>query len=125
MILRPPRSTLFPYTTLFRSSRYKRAVRAWLLIVAGLVFVMVLVGGATRLTESGLSIVEWQPIAGTLPPLSAAEWQAEFAKYQATPQYQHVNRGMRLDEFKTIYWWEWAHRQLGRWIGAAFLVPFL
>ena len=104
---------------------YDRAVRAWLLIVAGLVFVMVLVGGATRLTESGLSIVEWQPIAGTLPPLSAAEWQAEFAKYQATPQYQHVNRGMRLDEFKTIYWWEWAHRQLGRWIGAAFLVPFL
>ncbi len=103
---------------------HQRAIRLWLLAIAALVFVMVLVGGATRLTESGLSIVEWQPVGGTLPPLSAAAWDAEFEKYRATPQYQHVNRGMRLDEFKTIYWWEWAHRLLGRLIGVAFLVPF-
>jgi cytochrome c oxidase assembly protein subunit 15 len=103
----------------------QRAIRLWLLSIAALVFVMVLVGGATRLTESGLSIVEWQPVTGTLPPLSPAEWESEFAKYQATPQYQHVNRGMRLDEFKTIYWWEWAHRLLGRLIGVMFFVPFV
>jgi cytochrome c oxidase assembly protein subunit 15 len=103
----------------------QRAIRLWLLAIAGLVFLMVLVGGATRLTESGLSIVEWQPVTGTLPPLSDAAWEAEFAKYRATPQYQHVNRGMRLDEFKTIYWWEWAHRLLGRVIGVAFLLPFV
>src|ERR1700692_2920850 len=83
------------------------AIRLWLLAIAGFVFVMVLVGGATRLTESGLSIVEWEPGAGTVPPLSAAAWHAEFEKYQATPQYVHVNRGMILDDFKTIYWWEW------------------
>jgi cytochrome c oxidase assembly protein subunit 15 len=102
-----------------------RAIRLWLVAIAALVVAMVLVGGATRLTESGLSIVEWQPVTGTLPPLSAAEWQAEFDKYRATPQYRHLNAGMRLDEFKTIYWWEWAHRLLGRVIGAAFLLPFL
>jgi cytochrome c oxidase assembly protein subunit 15 len=102
-----------------------RAVRLWLLAVAALVFVMVLVGGATRLTESGLSIVEWKPVTGTMPPLSQDAWQAEFDKYKAIPQFQLVNRGMSLDEFKTIYWWEWAHRLLGRVIGAAFLVPFL
>jgi len=88
---------------------HARAIRTWLLAVAGLVFVMVLVGGATRLTESGLSIVEWQPIAGTLPPLSPAEWQAEFEKYQATPQYRHVNRGISLDDFTD---WEHAERTL-------------
>jgi cytochrome c oxidase assembly protein subunit 15 len=102
-----------------------RAIRLWLVAIAALIAAMVLVGGATRLTESGLSIVEWQPVTGTLPPLSAAEWQAEFDKYRATPQYRHLNAGMRLDDFKTIYWWEWAHRLLGRVIGAAFLLPFL
>jgi cytochrome c oxidase assembly protein subunit 15 len=104
---------------------HARAIRLWLFAIAALVFVMVLVGGATRLTESGLSIVEWQPVAGTVPPLSAAAWQAEFEKYQATPQYVHVNRGMSLDDFKTIYWWEWTHRLLGRLVGAAFLLPFV
>jgi cytochrome c oxidase assembly protein subunit 15 len=104
---------------------HARALKLWLVAIAGLLAAMVLVGGATRLTESGLSIVEWQPVAGTLPPLSAAEWQAEFDKYQATPQYRHLNAGMRLDDFKTIYWWEWTHRLLGRVIGAAFLLPFL
>jgi cytochrome c oxidase assembly protein subunit 15 len=86
---------------------------------------MVLVGGATRLTESGLSIVEWKPVAGALPPLTGNEWAAEFEKYKAIPQYQQLNRGMSLNEFKTIFWWEWAHRFIGRVIGAAFLLPFL
>jgi cytochrome c oxidase assembly protein subunit 15 len=103
----------------------RRAIRLWLLAVAMLVFIMVLVGGATRLTESGLSIVEWQPITGTLPPLSDAEWKIEFEKYQAIPQYRERNRGMSLEAFKTIYWWEWTHRMLGRVIGAVFLLPFL
>lgn len=103
----------------------RRVVRLWLLSMAALVFAMVLVGGATRLTESGLSITEWKPVTGTLPPLSQAEWQTEFSKYQTIPQYQQVNRGMSLDEFKVIYWWEWTHRLLGRVIGAAFLLPFL
>jgi heme a synthase len=102
-----------------------RAVALWLLAVAALVVAMVVVGGATRLTESGLSIVEWRPVTGTLPPLSAADWQAAFEQYQTIPQYQHLNRGMTLAEFKTIFWWEWAHRLLGRVIGAAFLLPFL
>src|SRR5712691_1405818 len=103
----------------------RRAIRLWLWAVAALIFAMVLVGGATRLTESGLSIVEWRPVAGTLPPLSEADWQAEFEKYKTIPQYQLVNRGMSLAEFTTIFWWEWTHRLLGRLIGAAFLLPFV
>ena len=103
----------------------RRAIRAWLLAVAALIFAMVLVGGATRLTESGLSITEWQPVTGTIPPLSEAQWQAEFDKYKTIPQYEKMNRGMSLAEFKTIFWWEWAHRQVARVIGAAFLLPFL
>src|SRR4030081_1593654 len=100
------------------------AIRTWLLAVAALVFATVVVGGATRLTESGLSIVEWQPGARALPPLSEPEWQAQFDKYKTIPQYQ-LNPGMTLDAFKTIFWWEWTHRLLGRLIGAAFLLPFL
>jgi len=103
----------------------RRAIRLWLYVVAALVIATVLVGGATRLTGSGLSIVEWKPLTGTLPPLSPAAWQAEFEKYKAIPQYRQINRGMSLDEFKTIYWWEWTHRLLGRLIGGAFLLPFL
>ncbi|HEV2957666.1 MAG TPA: COX15/CtaA family protein [Xanthobacteraceae bacterium] len=105
--------------------RHVRAIRLWLLAIAALIVATVLLGGATRLTESGLSIVEWQPVTGTLPPLSVGEWQAEFDKYRLTPQYRHLNAGMSLDAFKVIYWWEWAHRLLGRAIGAAFLLPFL
>jgi heme a synthase len=101
-----------------------RAIRLWLYLVAALIFAMVLVGGATRLTESGLSITEWQPLTGTLPPLSEAQWQAEFQKYQAIPQYRQRNAGMSLVDFKTIYWWEWAHRLIGRIIGVVFFVPF-
>jgi cytochrome c oxidase assembly protein subunit 15 len=105
--------------------RHACAIRVWLLAVAALIFAMVLVGGATRLTESGLSITEWQPVTGTVPPLSEAAWQAEFDKYKTIPQYQKMNRGMSLAEFKTIFWWEWTHRLLGRLIGAVFLLPFL
>jgi heme a synthase len=102
-----------------------RAIRLWLYAVAALVLAMVLVGGATRLTESGLSITEWRPVMGTLPPLGDLQWQSEFEKYQAIPQYRALNAGMSLDAFKTIYWWEWTHRLMGRTIGAAFLLPFL
>jgi cytochrome c oxidase assembly protein subunit 15 len=102
-----------------------RAIRIWLWAVAALVIALVLVGGATRLTESGLSIVEWRPVTGVLPPLSEPAWQAEFAKYQTIPQYTQRNVGMSLEAFKTIYWWEWTHRLLGRLVGAAFLLPFL
>jgi len=101
------------------------AVRAWLFGVATLIATMVVVGGATRLTDSGLSITEWQVITGTIPPIGEAQWQDAFAKYQEIPEYRLVNRGMTLAEFKEIYWWEWAHRFLGRFIGIAFLVPFV
>jgi cytochrome c oxidase assembly protein subunit 15 len=103
----------------------RRAVRLWLMGVAALIFAIVMVGGATRVTGSGLSIVEWRPVTGTVPPLSPAGWQAEFDKYKTIPQYREQNRGMSLDEFKTIYWWEWTHRLLGRLVGVAFLLPFL
>src|SRR5258705_9545773 len=102
-----------------------RVMRIWLWSIAALILAMVLVGGATRLTESGLSIVEWKPVTGTLPPLSEPDWAAEFEKYKSIPQYQRVNHGMSLAEFKTIFWWEWTHRLLGRVIGVAYLLPFL
>src|SRR5574337_1462892 len=86
---------------------------------------MVVVGGVTRLTHSGLSITEWDPIVGAVQPLDAADWQKAFTRYQATPEYRDVNRGMTLDEFKGIFWWEYFHRLLGRAIGVVFLVPYL
>jgi heme a synthase len=104
---------------------YHGAVKGWLIFVAALIAVMVLVGGATRLTESGLSIVEWKPVTGTLPPLNEAQWQQAFEGYKAIPQYRELNAGMSLHEFKTIFWWEWSHRLLGRVIGAVYLLPFL
>ncbi|MEA2877349.1 MAG: heme a synthase [Hyphomicrobiales bacterium] len=107
------------------SEHRQRIIRLWLHAVAVLIFAMVLVGGATRLTESGLSIVEWKPVTGTLPPLSETAWQAEFDKYKTIPQFTQRNHTMTLSEFKTIFWWEWAHRLMGRLIGAAFLLPFL
>jgi cytochrome c oxidase assembly protein subunit 15 len=105
------------------AARRRGAVAAWLLACAALVFAMVVVGGVTRLTHSGLSIVEWQPIVGTLPPLTEAQWQATFEAYRQTPEYKLVNRGMSLDAFKGIFWWEYFHRLLGRFIGLAFAVP--
>jgi heme a synthase len=100
-------------------------IRAWLYAVAALMVLTLVVGGATRLTESGLSIVEWKPVTGVVPPMSEPAWRAEFDKYQTIPQYRERNSGMSLDEFKTIYWWEWSHRLLARLVGAAFLLPFL
>ncbi len=103
--------------------RAPRAVAIWLLACCMLVFAMVIVGGVTRLTHSGLSITEWQPIVGALPPLSPAQWNEAFAKYQATPEYRQLNQGMSLGAFKSIFWWEYAHRLLGRVVGAAFALP--
>ncbi|HEX8654406.1 MAG TPA: COX15/CtaA family protein [Allosphingosinicella sp.] len=97
----------------------------WLLAVAALVFAMIVVGGITRLTESGLSIVRWDVVTGTLPPIGEEQWQAEFDAYRETPQYRQVNRGMDLDDFKSIYFWEYVHRLLGRLIGFAFAIPLL
>ncbi|MCJ2083188.1 COX15/CtaA family protein [Methylobacterium sp. J-090] len=102
-----------------------RAVRAWLYALAVLVVCMVAVGGATRLTGSGLSITEWRPVTGAVPPLSAEAWTAEFDKYKDTPQYRILNQGMGLSDFKTIYAWEWGHRFLGRFVGLAFFLPLL
>ncbi len=102
-----------------------RPVAAWLFFCCGLIFLMVVVGGITRLTLSGLSITEWKPVIGIVPPLSAADWATEFAKYQQIPEYRAIHFAMSLDEFKSIYYWEYTHRLLGRLIGVAFAVPFL
>jgi len=109
-------------TSFLRSDR-SHAVAIWLLVVAALVLAMVVVGGSTRLTGSGLSITQWRPISGALPPLGLADWQAEFARYRAIPQFRFVNPGMTLDQFRFIYWWEWSHRLLARLLGVVFLVP--
>lgn len=101
------------------------AIKCWLIAVAVLIAIMVLVGGATRLTESGLSIVEWKPVTGALPPLTEAQWTEAFEAYKTIPQYRELNAGMNLSEFKTIFWWEWSHRLLGRVIGMVYLLPFL
>jgi len=106
-------------------TRHARALRLWLGAVALLIVAMILVGGATRLTDSGLSITEWQPIMGVIPPLGDADWDKAFAAYQKIPEYTELKRGMSLDAFKTIFWWEWTHRFLGRLIGVAFFVPFV
>ncbi len=124
MVRALPTSGLRMTGTLTSNTR-SRAVRLWLYAVAALVLAMVLVGGATRLTESGLSITEWRPVTGVMPPLSQDAWRAEFEKYQAIPQYREMNHGMSIDAFKAIYWWEWAHRLLGRLVGVAFLLPFV
>lgn len=101
------------------------AIRIWLLLLAALVVAMIAVGGLTRLTDSGLSITEWRPVTGALPPMSEADWQAEFARYQAIPEFQLQNSWMTLADFKGIYWWEWGHRQLGRVVGLIWAVGFL
>ena len=103
----------------------RRAIRLWLGVVLLTLFCLVLVGGATRLTDSGLSITEWKPIHGVIPPLSVQEWEEEFALYQRIPEYQQINKGMTVDEFKTIFWWEWGHRLLARGIGLVFALPLV
>lgn len=103
----------------------RRQVAAWLFVCCAMVFSILVVGGVTRLTNSGLSIVEWAPIVGTIPPLNAEEWDETFEKYKQTPEYKHVNHQMTVDEFKGIFWWEYWHRVLGRLIGIAFFIPFV
>src|ERR1700760_3485381 len=110
-------------TSFLRADR-SRAVAAWLLVVAALVLAMVVLGGTTRLTGSGLSITQWKPLSGVLPPLSEADWKQAFAGYREIPQFRLVNPTMTLEQFKFIYWWEWAHRFLARMLGAVFLIPF-
>jgi len=108
----------------FGGGDQSRAVAIWLFLTAVLVFAMVVVGGVTRLTGSGLSITEWKPIMGALPPMNAADWADAFQKYKTIPQYEHINPDMTLAGFKSIFWWEWAHRLLGRLIGMVFALPF-
>ncbi len=103
----------------------RTAIRGWLMVLFALVVIMIAVGGLTRLTDSGLSITEWAPVMGAIPPLTAVEWMAAFDKYRAIPEYRLQNAGMTLEEFKVIYWWEWGHRQLGRVIGLVWAIGFL
>ena len=106
-----------PFAERTREQRNRLYVRAWLYVVLVVLFALFIVGGATRLTGSGLSITEWKPIHGVIPPLGEAQWQEEFEKYRQIPQYQLVNKGMSLGEFQTIFWWEWAHRLFARAVG--------
>jgi len=107
------------------AEQYRAQVRTWLYFICVLVFIMVIVGGATRLTDSGLSITEWKPLLGAIPPLNANDWEIALEKYRQIPEYQLINKGMSMDEFKFIYWWEWGHRFLGRFIGLAVFVPLV
>lgn len=120
----PSAAHLPPLRRLTPSEAPRRIVAGWLWLLAAMVLAMAVVGAATRLTGSGLSITEWQPIVGAIPPLSDADWQAAFAKYKQIPQYEKLNKGMSLESFKFIFWWEWGHRLLGRIIGVVFVVPF-
>ncbi len=113
-----------PIVAMRDPQRARRLLRAWLYLVALMIVAIVVVGGATRLTHAGLSITEWKPVHGVIPPLSDAEWQDEFAKYRQIPEFQ-LNPGMTLADFKGIFWWEWAHRLLGRLIGAVVLLPLI
>lgn len=114
-----------PQTSVVPQTRSLSAVRAWIYLLAALVVVMVAVGGATRLTGSGLSITEWRPVTGAIPPLTEQAWLVEFEKYKQISQYELVNKGMTLSEFKFIYGWEWGHRQLGRLLGLVFFLPLV
>jgi cytochrome c oxidase assembly protein subunit 15 len=116
--------TLSPAGSVRRDVSGSHAVAIWLLVCCALLFAMVVVGGVTRLTHSGLSIVEWQPLVGSIPPLNDAEWQASFQKYQQTPEFKLRNFDMDVEGFKSIFWWEYFHRLLGRMIGVVFFVPF-
>ena len=106
-------------------NKIQKQITIWLTSACLLIFLMVIIGGITRLTRSGLSMVEWHPISGIIPPLSDTDWQEEFTKYQQFPEYQKINKGMSLSEFKAIFFWEYLHRVLGRLIGLVFAVPFI
>jgi len=114
-----------PADAALETPRRDRAIAWWLLMCCALVFAMVVLGGVTRLTGSGLSMVHWKPVSGVLPPLNQAAWEREFEHYKSSPEYAHVNSGMSLDAFKGIFWFEYAHRLLGRLVGVVFLIPFL
>src|SRR5690606_17181768 len=116
-------NALLPSVALDREQQNRRMVRWWLYLVILVLFALFVVGGATRLTNSGLSITEWKPIHGVIPPLNQAEWLEEFAKYQQIPEYREINQGMSLAAFKTIFWWEWVHRMLARGVGIIFALP--
>ncbi|RWB36276.1 MAG: heme A synthase, partial [Mesorhizobium sp.] len=118
-------SAAAPFVARDRDLRNRALVRGWLYVVLLMLVVLVLVGGATRLTESGLSITEWQPIHGIIPPLNDAEWQEEFQRYQQIPQYAELNQGMSIEAFKSIFWWEWVHRILARSVGIVFALPLV
>ena len=107
-----------------KSRGARGAIRIWLMVLFALVVLIIAVGGMTRLTDSGLSITEWAPISGSIPPLNAADWNAEFDAYKQIPEYIEQNNGMSLPDFKAIYWWEWGHRQLGRLIGLVWALGF-
>ena len=107
-----------------RNTGARSAIRLWLVVLFLLVALMIAIGGLTRLSDAGLSITEWKPLSGAVPPMDAAAWAAEFERYQAIPQYQLVNKGIGLEAFKTLYWWEWGHRQLGRVIGLVWFAGF-
>ena len=111
--------------SVYAEQRNQRQIGLWLLICCALIFSMVILGGVTRLTGSGLSMVEWDPIMGIVPPLTEAEWEDVFTKYQQSPEYLQINRGMDLAGFKRIFLYEYAHRVLGRLIGVVFLIPFV
>jgi heme a synthase len=125
VMLRPAPTwrTMRPAMGILTENRDARAVGIWLLICCAILFALVMVGGATRLTGSGLSIVDWRPVTGVVPPLSEQAWLAELDRYRQSPEYQLVNRGMSLGEFKAIYWWEWGHRFLARLLGLGFALP--
>ena len=111
-------------TTFEANAAHNRQIYIWLLFCAGMIFCMIVLGGVTRLTHSGLSMVEWKPLMGVIPPLSAQDWQDNFQKYQLFPEYQKANKGMSIEEYKYIFMYEYLHRILGRMIGIIFLVPF-
>lgn len=114
-----------PWDARDKETRDRALVRGWLYVVLLVIFALVLVGGATRLTDSGLSITEWQPVHGVIPPLDAADWQEEFAKYKQIPEFRELKSDMDLARFKTIFWWEWAHRLLARGVGFVFALPLI
>ena len=120
-----PKQTAAPGAIDRNQQGARGAIRVWLMALFALVVAMIVVGGLTRLTDSGLSITEWKPVTGALPPLNAVAWEVEFDKYRAIPEYELQNKGMTLSEFKTIYWWEWGHRQLGRVIGLVWALGFV
>lgn len=119
----PTRMTTATLSSSLADARSTRPIVAWLFVCCAMIFAMVVIGGITRLTESGLSITEWRPVTGAIPPLSEEAWQAEFARYRQIPQYQQINAGMTLAEFKAIFWWEFIHRLWGRLIGVVFALP--